>query len=1135
MKLPEGATYLSLPQILPTGGTGTVRDIDSGSWFSVLKPVRAQAPAGTRVRQYNVQQGANLAWTPGSETTSSHGFAILREIADSWDMLRIVIETVKDRICSTPWDVRLVAEPGEKIKDLEQRTADDPRIAKVKDFLKRPDAIHPWRDWLRMWLEDILVLDAGAVYLERDLKGKIASLRVIDGATIERVLTDQGFTPEGEDKNGVKDVAYQQVLYGVPAIDLTTDDLIYTMRNPRTWKRYGYGPVEQMIITIAIGISRQRFVLNEYKEGNIPEALCFLPNDVPLDKVKEAQDWFDSIFAGNLAARRRLTFLPGYGSSETPFRPNVVFTKQQLLKDPFDEWQFQTIAYGMGTTPQAMLKMVNRANAQASAESAEEEGLEPKLRSIEDVVNHIIQEKMGFDDIEFSYQQRRETDGLKQMQIDTGYTDKAVMTLNEARLKLGIDPYDSDKFPEADEPGVFTPQGWMPLSVQSQISRQQAMISAGVSKDPQAPPPAPEGGGNAPAPAKKPSGNKKPSGKSDAKKLFRMETSSGTVLVSESKAALVKSAKRIGTLHITPAHSDAQTIAAKSAIQEALSKVFRRQKDRAVHVATGLMQKIKKAGGDDENPDDIADQIFDDIASEFDDLPSNTRDALEQAANAGVNKGILDVHLSDSSLISAVNQIAADWASERAAEMVGKKYNADGELVDNPDAKWVIADTTRDELRTLIKQAFEQETSMPELTASIRAAGAFSEGRADMIARTEVANAQVKGNWEVWEATGLVTAVQWAVSDDDNVCDECLGNDEEIVDFGEEFPSGDTSPPAHPNCQCTIFAASITGEEKAARTTVRKDNPYHAPAGSSDGGQFTSGESAGSVDFKLEDGRKLTLSKDPDTRKTQLANFQKSETAKLPADTQKGLAENKQTSEMFKDKNGNYTPEREALHTKIVNDYLDGHQPQENPKFTFIGGGPAAGKTSASEEAAAGMGDHVYVNVDEIRPKMPEFTACVPNKMGLMGNEAGDIRDRVIAEASARRYNIIVDGVGSGSAADTADTITGSGYKGSYVYVHREVEDAVGRAAARPLLTNNISNLREVPDTVVRESYTKARTNFGRLADDTRDVKVYDKSDPAFGKNGLLVYHKTSDGTIKTYNAEGVKRVENGGTPKIKI
>jgi hypothetical protein len=37
-------------------------------------------------------------------------------------------------------------------------------------------------------------------------------------------------------------------------------------------------------------------------------------------------------------------------------------------------------------------------------------------------------------------------------------------------------------------------------------------------------------------------------------------------------------------------------------------------------------------------------------------------------------------------------------------------------------------------------------------------------------------------------------------------CEICGGNsDAGPIAMGEEFPSGDTEPPAHPNCRCTVL------------------------------------------------------------------------------------------------------------------------------------------------------------------------------------------------------------------------------------------------------------------------------------------------------------------------------------------
>ncbi len=471
----EGAQYLNLPQIRPTGGTGYIQDVQPSYWFSPLQPVRPTAPPGTRVRQWPYQPGTNIVWTPGSEDTPRIGFDILRAAADSWDLLRLAIETVKDRLCSVEWEVRLKKNPDERKPQWQKRQAADQRIRPLEMFWARPDGEHNWSEWWRMALDDNFVLDATSIYLQRDLQGRIASAHCIDGATINRMITDQGFTPPPPQ------TAYQQVLYGLPAINLTTDDLVYAVRNPRTWKRYGYGPVEQCLVTIAIGLRRQKFQLNYYTEGTMPEGLIFMPAGVHVDKVKEVQDWFDTIMTGDLARRRRLQFLPNYGDAKDQ-RPNVVFPKEVLLKDEMDNWLWQIVAYAMGTSPLALQKMVNRASAQTSQEAAEEEGLEPKLQWMESVINEITQRKMGFDDLEVVPKSRREVDTLKQMQIHVGYVKEGVLRRNEVREDLGRDP---DESPEADELMVDTSMGPQPLSMDVQLDQQQRRDDAKPTADDQ--------------------------------------------------------------------------------------------------------------------------------------------------------------------------------------------------------------------------------------------------------------------------------------------------------------------------------------------------------------------------------------------------------------------------------------------------------------------------------------------------------------------------------------------------------------------------------------------------------------------------------------------------------------------------
>lgn len=233
-----------------------VRDIRTDEWFGPLEPLRPSAPIGTQPRQFQFLPGQNLIWEPRAEEPIS--FQDLIYMADNCDLVRIVIEALKDQIVMRPWQIRVVAQPGETQKERTRRSQKDPRVNKWTSFFKWPNPDQIWSDWLRMVLEDLLVLDAPSILLQRNRKGEIGALRVIDGQTITRLIDENGFTPQAPSP------AYQQILYGIPAVDLTTDDLIYRPRNQRARKLYGFGPVEQVLLTLNIAVRRQRFQLAYY-------------------------------------------------------------------------------------------------------------------------------------------------------------------------------------------------------------------------------------------------------------------------------------------------------------------------------------------------------------------------------------------------------------------------------------------------------------------------------------------------------------------------------------------------------------------------------------------------------------------------------------------------------------------------------------------------------------------------------------------------------------------------------------------------------------------------------------------------------------------------------------------------------
>ena len=108
-------------------------------------------------------------------------------------------------------------------------------------------------------------------------------------------------------------------------------------------------------------------------------------------------------------------------------------------------------------------------------------------------------------------------------------------------------------------------------------------------------------------------------------------------------------------------------------------------------------------------------------------------------------RALLRIGIDDDNLVDQVNDRAVSYAEARAAEMVGKRLDEDGELVDNPDARWVITDSTRDEVRRVIAKGLEDNIGTDAIADAVLGAGAFSEDRAELIARTEVGRANSAG------------------------------------------------------------------------------------------------------------------------------------------------------------------------------------------------------------------------------------------------------------------------------------------------------------------------------------------------------------------------------------------------------
>jgi len=385
------------------------------AWFGPGEPIPpiAQEVAG---RQFDYPVTTNLQMRP--RANEPVGFHQLRGLADHCDILRLAIETRKDQIAKMSWAIQ----PKDK------NIAPDSRCASLTNFFHYPDRDHDWHSWLRMLVEDLLVIDAPTLYARLSQGGQPYAFEPIDGATIKRLITSDGRTPVAPDP------AYQQILHGIPAVDYSADELIYLPRNIRTHKLYGYSPVEQIIMTVNTTIRKAMFQQQYYTDGTMPDAIIGVPASWTPVQISQFQEYWDALLSDNTAERRKIRFI----ADGVSFHP----TKTEPLKDDFDEWLARIICYALSLPPTPFIKQMNKATADSAQEAALEEGLAPLMQWVKSLLDRLIVKYFGYTDLEFIWLNERQYDPMTQAQIDQIYVTIGVKTVNEVRTGLALEAID---------------------------------------------------------------------------------------------------------------------------------------------------------------------------------------------------------------------------------------------------------------------------------------------------------------------------------------------------------------------------------------------------------------------------------------------------------------------------------------------------------------------------------------------------------------------------------------------------------------------------------------------------------------------------------------------------------------------
>jgi SPP1 gp7 family putative phage head morphogenesis protein len=143
-------------------------------------------------------------------------------------------------------------------------------------------------------------------------------------------------------------------------------------------------------------------------------------------------------------------------------------------------------------------------------------------------------------------------------------------------------------------------------------------------------------------------------------------------------------------------------------------------------------------------------------------------------------------------------------------------------------------DTTLDRVGTLLADSLESGKAYTDLARNllkdqITSRVVTDAARAQTIAVTEMSRALNTATIDNYNSFG-VEKVEW-LAIDTGVCDICPANEAQgPIPIGEMFESGDTEPPAHPNCRCTILPVVAEGPEMTDEQFAQAIMDGEAPA-----------------------------------------------------------------------------------------------------------------------------------------------------------------------------------------------------------------------------------------------------------------------------------------------------------------
>lgn len=779
--------------------------MDATKPFSPGEPISPYDGYSRVPRTLDYTTGYNIATRP--RTHERVAFDTLKGLIEAYDVAQTCIWHRIDSIRSLDWS--LVPARG-----YSGDTSD--AIDFGMRVLEKPDGQNFFSNWLAEWLYDTLAYDAGALYRLRNRRDDVIGLRVVDGTTIAPLLDYYGNSPEDPAE------AYVQYANGVPWNWLTRRDLIYSPFRSISSSPYGRAPLESILLNANTDLRFQQYFLERFTSGNIPAAFASSPESWTPQQIEDFQTLWDSFMLGDQTAKSQVKWMPP-GSK-------IEWSNEKEFTDAFSLFLMRKTcaAYHVVPADLGFTESVNRSSGETQADVQHRVGDLPLISHIQGVLTHFLRHDLGLP-VEFAFDTGQEKeDRLALAQAWGICVDKGAASPDEMREDLLGLPGD----PQRPTPRFYstTRLGPVPLLAIAGVAGRVDPETYGPAEDqpildqPFVPPP-----GVVPA-----------AGTTDAAASLAAEDAYQTKVHHE-----LQSERQVTKEGITSSTG----ITSYDLVDD------EEDEDELVKAELAAFRKFRKARRRQGTWRDFEFRyVGHEVGSE---LNREGRRTVKKSEVPGVHRGdsVTVYPLGGSPVGKAtapgkgadwpgwdLDEACAEYWSPRVSDaLTGARelaevlagVHTDAYLIGLVSARavtdggtptvgsWVPGDTDTargliddlgglDGLTEALDGVADEARSILDDVRDI-AKGTTVRGRIDSRARMAVTTALTRVSGKAaqwWYRLRGIKRVRWVLDPNSSGCPVCDMNvDKGPVKLGSVFPSGDESPPAHPNCRCSTVPA----------------------------------------------------------------------------------------------------------------------------------------------------------------------------------------------------------------------------------------------------------------------------------------------------------------------------------------